>query len=83
MLRVILLLAVIVSLASCGSQSSGNQITTTVVKATIVGSNVKTFIRIPNTLINVYSVGDTVLLNVATHRIDESDTSSVRAIVKS
>ena len=81
MKKLILLASIVISLISCGSQS-GNQIPITVVKATIVGSNIKTFVRIPNTLKDVYTTGDTVLLNVLTHRIDESDTSSVRAIIK-
>jgi hypothetical protein len=80
MKKLILLASIIVSLASCGSQS-GNQIPITVVKAIVIESGTKTFIRIPNTLKDVYSVGDTVYLDLLTHRINEIDTTTARVVI--
>lgn len=81
MKKLILLLSVVIALASCGSQSSGNQIPITVVKAIVLESGTKTFIRIPNTLKDVYSIGDTVYLDLLTHRINEIDTTTARVVI--
>ena len=80
MKKLILLLSVVIALASCGSES-GSQNPLIVVKAIVIKNNTKTFIRIPNTLKDVYSVGDTVYLNLITHRISEIDTTTTRVVI--
>lgn len=81
----IVLLALCLCFMSCTS-GSGNRLSQTnvsdsVVRAKVVENNTIAYVRINRNIIRSYEPGDTVWVNLATHRIDDVSDISMKAVL--
>lgn len=74
MKKVLTLLLSTIALYSCSNESG--KLETLTFRATCLESNTRTFARFSSELSGVYKEGDTVWVNMLTHRIDDRDTTT-------
>jgi len=74
-----IIISIIVALSSCNTESKPAFKTKRVV---ILENNTISFVHIPNTLDSIYRNEDTVWVNLLTHRIDDSDSLTMMAVIK-
>lgn len=80
MRKILYLVAVALSIASCEHPESKPQFKTK--RVVILETNTISFVHIPNTLDSIYRNEDTVWVNLLTHRIDDSDSLTMMAVIK-
>jgi len=82
--RIAILLAIIISiivaLSSCEHPESKPLYK--IKRVVILETNTISFVHIPNTLDSIYRNEDTVWVNLLTHRIDDSDSLTMMAVIK-
>jgi len=79
MKKLLLLVAVAISIASCQSTTIPPFKTRRVV---ILENNTVSFVHVPTTMDSIYRTNDTVWVNLVTHRIDDLDSLTMMAVIK-
>ena len=74
------LVAIALSIVSCEHPESQPQFKTK--RVVILENNTISFVHIPNALDSIYRNEDTVWVNLLTHRIDDSDSLTMMAVIK-
>lgn len=74
------MVAIAFSIVSC--QHPDSKPTFKTKRVIVLENNTVSFVNIPNHLDSVYRDNDTVWVNMITHRIDDSDSSTMMAVIK-
>lgn len=73
-------------LTSCGQDtqiaSNGDILKPVIRRAVVLENNTLTYVSIRPSLDTVYKAGDTVWVNLDTHRIDDTDSTTMMAVLK-
>ena len=80
MKKFLLMVSIAFSIVSCEYPESKPQFKTK--RVVILENNTISFVHIPNTLDSIYRNEDTVWVNLLTHRIDDSDSLTMMAVIK-
>ncbi len=80
MKKLLVLVAIAISIASCSQSSSVPPFKTK--RVIILESNTVSFVHIPTTMDSIYRTNDTVWVNLVTHRIDDLDSNTMMSVIK-
>ena len=72
------MVAIAFSIASCQEQAPTYKIK----RVVVLENNTVSFVHVPVGLDSIYRAGDTVWVNLITHRIDDSDTLTMMSVIK-
>lgn len=80
MKKLLLMVSIAISIVSCNYPESQPPFKTK--RVVILENNTISFIHVPLGLDSVYRTNDTVWVNLVTHRIDDSDSLTMMAVIK-
>ena len=80
MKKVLLLVAIAISIVSCEHSESVPAYRTK--RVVILETNTISFVHIPRAMDSVYRNDDTVWVNLITHRIDDLDSNTMMGVIK-
>ena len=80
MRKILLMVAIALSIASCNYPESKPSFVTK--RIVVLENNTVSFIHVPTGLDSIFRYEDTVWVNLLTHRIDDSDSLTMMAVIK-